>query len=94
VGIFPDNQKPTPPGKSDRRGYQNTIFRKVPHDLFKFTTADENDGLGESVGADLRAATSLTWATAARERDGHLEACIFIKAADALFGSHPGRVIR
>jgi len=56
------------------------IFIEVHHSLFKFTTTDENDGLGASVGADLRAAIGLTWATAARERDGHLEACIFIKA--------------
>ena len=42
------------------------IFMKVPHDLFKFTTADENGDIGGSVGADLRAATSLNWEVAAR----------------------------
>jgi hypothetical protein len=36
------------------------IFKKVAHDLFKLTTADENGGHGGSVGADLRAATSLS----------------------------------
>ena len=56
----------------------------MPRDLFKSTTADENDGLGGSVGggrgtAVPRAATSLTWATAATERVGPLETCIFIE---------------
>lgn len=54
------------------------------HDLFKFTTADENGGLGWSVGADRgtavpRTAASLTRVTAATERGGHREACIFMK---------------
>ncbi len=53
------------------RARMSTILKRVPRDLFKFTTADENGGLGESVGADLRAASNLTPATAATERDGH-----------------------
>ena len=49
---------------------------KVSNDLFKFTTADENGGLGVSMGADRgtavpRAATYLTLGTAATERGGH-----------------------
>ncbi len=57
---------------------ESGIFMKVPHDLFNFTTADENGGLGGSVGAARgtavpRAATSLTPATAATERGGHLQ---------------------
>jgi hypothetical protein len=65
------------------------IFKKVPHDFFKFITADENGGLGGSVGADRgtavsRAAPSLTRATAAagdggHPRGAHLQNCIFIK---------------
>ncbi len=54
---------PAPSGPRSRQSatlHQNHIFIKVPHDLFKFTTADENAGLGGSVGADLRAAISLT----------------------------------
>jgi len=46
---------------------------RVPHDLFQVTTADENGGLGGSVGADRgtavpRAAIRLNRATAAPER--------------------------
>ena len=52
------------------------IFIRVPYELFKFTTADENGGLGESVGADRgtavpRTATYLTVGTAATERGVH-----------------------
>ena len=46
---------------------------KVPHDLFKLTTADENGGLGGSVGADLRAAISLNSEVAAQERCSHIK---------------------
>jgi len=28
--------------KRGNRGYPNSIFKEVPHDLFKLTTADEN----------------------------------------------------
>ncbi len=65
------------------------MFMKVPHDLFKFTTAEEHDSLGGSVGADRgtavpRAATHLTRAIAAtgdggHPRGAHLEARTFIK---------------
>ena len=48
-------------------------FIRVPYDLFKFTTADENDTLGGSVGADLRAATSLGAEVAAQERCSHIK---------------------
>jgi len=40
---------------------------KVCHDLFKFTTADENPGLGGSVGADLRVAMGFDSEIAAQE---------------------------
>ena len=57
------------------------IFIKVPHDLFKLTTADEDSGFGGSVGADLRAAIRLSRATAATERGVHLQNRIFMKAS-------------
>ena len=53
------------------------IFKRVAHDLFKLTTADEN------VGTDLRAATILNEEVAAQERCSHLEARIFIRAIHA-----------
>ena len=40
--------------------------------LFKFTTADENSGLGGSVGADLRAATRLDQEVAPQGDSGHM----------------------
>jgi len=49
------------------------IFIKVPHDLFKLTTADEDSGFGGSVGADLRAAISLDSEVAAQERCSHIK---------------------
>ena len=61
----------------------------MPHDLFKFTTGGEDSGPGGSVGTDHgtavpRAAISLDSEVAAQERDGHLEACIFMKVAHEL----------
>ena len=57
-----------------RERCSNTIrtdLNRVPSDLFKFTTTDENGVLVGSVGADLRAAISLTPATAATGDGGH-----------------------
>jgi hypothetical protein len=39
----------------------------------RFTTGDENGCLGGSVGADLRAATSLDQEVAAQERCSHIK---------------------
>jgi hypothetical protein len=50
-----------------------TGYCKVSHNLFEFTTADENGGLGGSVGTDLRAATSLDQEVAAQERCSHIK---------------------
>ncbi len=49
--------------------------------FFKFTSADENGGLGGSVGADLRAATNFTRATAATERGSHAQRSHFHESA-------------
>jgi len=69
---------------------------KVLHDLFKFTTANE------SVGADLRAATTQAWSVAAQERCSHIENRIFKKGCASIFcmravcckiaPSSPGRI--
>jgi hypothetical protein len=57
------------------------VLKRVPHDLFKFPTADENGSLEGSVGADHRAATNLTRAVAATERCSHIKTRIFTKTA-------------
>jgi hypothetical protein len=61
------------------------ISQKSAISPVRWVTADENGGLEGSVGADLRGATNLTRATAATERGGHLEACIFMKVRHDLF---------
>jgi len=62
---------------------------EVAHDLFKFTTTDENGGLGRSVGADRgtavpRAATSSDQEVAAQERCSHIKTRIFLGAGTPL----------
>jgi len=56
-----------------RGALENRIFRKVTNAPVGHTAANEN------VGADLRAATNSTQATAATERGGHLQDRIFMK---------------
>ncbi len=68
---------------SDRTARGITI--EAPRDLFKFTTADENGGLGGNVGADLGAATNLTRAVAAPERGSHTKTRIFINVPHEVF---------
>jgi len=55
--------------------------------FFKFTTADENDGPGETVGADLRAATNLDTEVAAQERCSHIKT-VFSSKCPMTFQAH------
>ena len=72
-----------------RGATENRIFKRVPHDLSKLTSAVKNGGRGGSVGGDRgtavpRAVTHLTRKFAASERGDHLQLRIFIKVAHQL----------